>query len=213
MIQQIMKRYFLMVLLLMTALPLMAWEKKERPADSPYKHEFNVAWGMMPGNEAFGYYSYFTNYEGGLDNIYGNYMDDCITSGVISADYNIQFKRWFALGTQINGSVTSHTEMSSITGKEVAGYKSFAVSALAYARITYMNREYVKIYSAFGLGVRYSQHGDPSEIHYSFPTSGFETAYQIVPYGITIGKKIYGMLECCVGSETSGLRFGVGYRF
>ncbi len=213
MIQNIMKRHILIALLLMMVLPSFAQEKRGKRPPSPYKHEFNVTWGIVSGDLAYSYHSYFSNYEGGLDYIYGNYMKDVRTSGVISADYNIQFKRWFALGTQANASFNRHTEMSSITGKPAAEYGSFAVSVLAYARFTYLNRKYVKLYSAFGLGFRYSRMGEPAELHYSTPDTGFRTAFQFVPYGVTVGNKVYGMMECCIGSETSGMRVGIGYRF
>ncbi len=208
-----MKRFITTALLLLLVLPSFAWTKKHERLPSPYRHEVNVTWGMFPGDEIYGHDTFFSSYEGGLDNIYGNYMDKCLTSGVISVDYNIQYKRWFALGTQINGSVTRHIEMSAITGSEVTRNNSFAISALAYARFTYVNREFIKVYSAIGLGIRYSKYGKQKEIHYDYQEKGFIIARQVIPIGVTIGRKVYGIFEYNIGSDIFGGRFGIGYRF
>ncbi len=208
-----MKRLPLIALVLMLALPAAAREERGKSQPSQYKHEINVSWGMIPGNESSGYSSYVTNYEAGLDKIYNNYMGPCTTSGLISADYNIQFRRHFALGIQMNGSVRTSTEISSIKEEVAAKYSMFNISALVYARFTYINRPMFKMYTSFGLGVRYTSKGRPDEIRITNPFPGASAAYQFVPYGFMIGNRIYGLAEMGIGGEFNGVRVGIGYRF
>ncbi len=208
-----MKRHILTALLILLVLPSTAGEKKSRYMEASHKNETAVSWGFMPTVEEMGYSSYFSSSEGGLDNIYNNYMAPGITSGLISIDYNIHFRKWFTLGVQANGTVSRHKEMSSITGSIAKQYTNFSLSSLAYARFTYMRTAWVTMYGAIGLGIKYTSNGTPDEIHILHEYDGFGAAYQIAPFGITIGKRIYGMCEYGFGSEYMGLRIGIGYRF
>ncbi len=207
-----MKRYTLIALLLLAVLPSTARERDKKEFDLPYKHEISVSWGMEPTDETMNSYSYSERFHGGLHNIYNNYMGRCITSGVISADYSYNFKNWLALGAQVNGSVTRHTEMSAITGTVAHQYRNYALAGLATAKFTYVRREYFRIYTSAGLGVRYAGRGEQGDIH-NYNNKGFGIAGLIVPMGITVGKRIYGMTEMYLGTECYGARFGIGYRF
>ncbi len=208
-----MKRYITFALVMLIALPSVAMEKKSKCLDSPYKSEITVSWGMLPYNEALGYSTFFTNYQGGLDNIYNNYMTGAKTSGLISIDYNIRFTKRFALGIQANTSFFKQTEMSSISGTSVGTYFNYSLSALAYARLTYMRWKWAELYGTFGLGLNYVHTEDPQEIHILYPHSGLTVAYQCAPIGLTVGKRFYGFAEYGYGSEYMGMRFGIGYRF
>ncbi len=198
---------FLAVLLILAALPSFAEKKpKER---SPYKYEVNVSWGYMPTiGMGYGYYNYPMTES--LDKIYGNYSGKSVTTGLISADFNIQFLHWLALGTQLNAAAITTEEMSPISQQKIGSFPSVSVSALAYARFTYLNRKYVKMYASVGLGVGYSYEGAPST---SETYSEVIARGQFIPLGIMAGDKVYGLLEFGGGTEYCGFRLGVGYRF
>ncbi len=193
----------------MAVLPSFA-EKKQKE-HSPYKYEVNVSWGYMPFI-ASNYDHYRYGSANSLANIYGNYTGKSVTTGLISADFNIHFKWWFALGTQLNTAVIKNAEMSAITGEKVDSFHDYTISALVYARFTYLNRKYVKLYSSVGAGLGYTYSGAPekgsdSPMDLTFPRG------QLVPIGITAGDRVYGMAELGFGTEYTGFRVGIGYRF
>ncbi len=207
-----MRKILIICLLLMVVIPSEAKGKKEPKAACPYKYEFNIAWGYVPGYTHDETRDMVSSGNTGLDHIYGNYLARK-SSGLMSADFNIQFKRWFALGLQLNAVVMPGREYSPITENVVGKYTDFEISFLPYARFTYLNRELVKLYSSIGLGLRMDHDEAPSENVYNDPGNYWMPCLQFVPVGVTVGKKVYGLFELGMGSEYMGCRFGVGYRF
>ncbi len=206
-----MRKILLTAMLILIAFPSIAGNK-ERKSPSPYKYEVDIAWGYTPALAISSLEDYGFYVNGGLDHIYGNYISRSVTSGLMSADFNIQFKRWFALGVQFNAVVITNTENSGITDKVIGKFTDYSMSLLPYARFTYMNSEMVKLYSSVGLGIG---------IYHNVNPSGYETrsseeiwpCFQLVPFGITVGKRVYGLAEIGLGTEYMGYRFGIGYRF
>ncbi len=207
-----MRKILIAALLLMTVFPLAAEKRGEAGKACPYKYEVNLAWGYVPSYTHDETMDMVNSGNTGLDNIYSNYLSRR-SSGLMSADFNIQFKRWFALGLQFNAVVMPNTEYSSITGNVVSKFTDFELSFLPYARFTYLNRELVKLYSSIGLGLRLDHDEKPSENIYNEIYNYGMACLQFVPIGVTVGKKVYGLFELGIGSEYNGCRFGVGYRF
>ncbi len=214
-----MKKHTLIALFLLIALPSTAhvhaqnnrtWDSKEFIL--PYKHEISVSWGMDPTSVSINSYPYFSNHYGGLNNIYNSYMGKCTTAGVISVDYSYNVRKWFAAGAQINGSVTKYSEMSALEQGPSHQYRNYSLAALATAKFTFVRREYFRMYSSVGLGLRYAGAGEQKDL-YSYQEKGVNVSAFIVPMGITAGKRIYGMCEIIMGTECYGARFGIGYRF
>ncbi len=206
-----MKRYILIAMLVLIELPSAA--RKER-RHSPFKYEVNIAWGGYPSmewslSESRKTISVFDN---GVDYAYNDYLNTRKLTGLISADFNVQFKSWFALGSQINFMTLSNTLKSPQTWKTTKKYNDFSISLIPYARLTYLNRQYVKMYLSLGLGIGLN--------HDSYPSEGQIKAenlivprIQFVPIGITVGKRVYVMGELGFGTEYFGGRMGIGYRF
>ncbi len=199
-----------MAVLVLVAVSAAAGNRERKP--SPYKYEVNVAWGAMPLDisSSWGDYYYYGN--NNLDYIYGNYRGKQVTSGVISADFNIQYRKWFALGVQFNTVVISNTEMSPIEGRAVGKYSDYSLSLLPYARFTYRNREFVKVYSAIGAGLGFAHEGAPQD-RADDVENRIVGRIQFIPVGFTVGRRIYGMGEIGLGTEFMGIRLGIGYRF
>ncbi len=205
-----MKRIILTAVLSLVALTGMA---RERKGYSPaYKYEVNIGWGYYPTYAITELKSNYHYDASGLDDIYGNYPGKTATSGLMSADFNIQYRKWFALGLQLNAITIRNTEMSALTGKPVRNFTDFAISMLPYARVTYLNREYLKMYTSVGVGVSFNHNAAPiSNVvgSYNYVLARF----QFVPMGIMVGKRVYGMAEAGLGTEFMGYRVGIGYRF
>ncbi len=207
-----MRKYMIMALLVLTALPAAAGGQKKE--SSPYKHEINVSWGWNPEEAMWQTFDFCRTGNNGVDYIYSNYISSKLCTGLISVDYNIQFKRWFALGAQLNAVAFYSTEMSSITDSVVSRYTDYAMSLLPYARFTYINRKNVKLYSSLGIGLGYFHDERPVETDYSSDRPDFMgIAAQFVPVGIMVGNRVYGMAELGTGTEYRGIRFGIGFRF
>ncbi len=207
-----MRKYLIAALLIIIALPSTAQEKKKE--SSPFKHEINVSWGWGPEEIQWEFYDFCKSGNNGLDFMYGNYIGSKKATGLISVDYNIQFKRWFALGVQANAFAISNTEISSITEKAVSKYTDYFISALPYARFTYLNRKYVKLYSSIGVGLGFYHDAKPIDTDYTSERINYmRPCGQFVPIGIMVGNKVYGMAELGTGTEYNGFRIGVGFRF
>ncbi len=205
-----MKKAFLMAVLVLLALPSIAGNKEKRP--SPYRYEANIAWGYTPNFsitsfDDYAYFSYNT-----LDYMYRNYIGRKVTTGLISADFNIQYKKWFALGIQLNAVAITNTEMSAITKKASGKFTEYSLSLLPYARFTYMNREFVKLYSAVGAGLSFN-HDVLPQGYAADSRNNMSARFQLVPFGVMAGRRFYGLAELGLGTEYMGFRIGAGYRF
>ncbi len=201
-----MRRILLTAVLALVAMTAMSQERKD------YRYEVNIGWGYYPTYAITELKSSHDYIGGGLDNIYGNYSGKTVTSGLMSADFNIQYRKWFALGMQLNAITIRNTEMSAITDKPVRNFTDFAISVLPYARLTYLNRENLKIYSSVGAGISFNHDAAPLNSYigsYNYVLMRF----QFVPIGIMVGKRVYGMAEAGLGTEFMGYRAGIGYRF
>ncbi len=199
-----------MALLIFMALPSVAEKKKS----SPYRHEINVSWGYSPETSVWELYDIDLRGSDGLDYIYGSYIGRKVTTGLMSVDWNVQFRRWFALGTQFNAHAILNTEVSPLKESEVNRFTDYSLSLLPYARFTYVNREYIKLYSSVGLGLSFYHDAAPDEVGYKRETDNYMgISAQFVPFGIMVGKKVYGMFELGTGTEYQGFRAGIGFRF
>ncbi len=205
-----MRKILLTAMLILIALPSFAG-KKERKS-SPYRYEVNIAWGYTPAIAISALEDHDPYGSAGLDKVYGNYISRSVTTGLMSADFNIQFKRWFALGVQFNAVAITNTENSGITCMEIGKFTDYAISLLPYARFTYLNNEMVKLYSSVGLGIGINHDANPAS-HERRSSDEVWPRFQLIPFGITVGKRVYGLAEIGLGTEYMGYRFGIGYRF
>ena len=185
----------------------------------PYRYEVNIGWAGYPGSSALSdcfsdlFYDRYVNStspSGSMGDIYADYAGPLYSTGNIAAEFNIQFKKWFALGLQANFDGLWATAFSSETGERMGNCGGIVFSFLPYARFTYLNRPVVKLYSAVGLGVgvgyrKYDFSGFDSTIVYP--------SFQMTPIGIMVGKRLYGLFELGIGTVYFGCRAGIGYRF
>ncbi len=205
-----MRKILLTAALVLAVLPSLAQDRDYKK--SPYKYEVNIGWGYTPAYTISELEGYRSDGNGGLDHIYGNYVGRTVTTGLMSADLNIQYRKWFALGIQINAVAITNTEMSAITQTAVRKFTDYAVSVLPYARFTYINRECLKMYTSVGAGIGFNHDAD-LQSSYNGAFNYVRAGFQFVPIGIMVGKRIYGMAEAGLGTEFIGYKIGIGYRF
>ena len=203
---------------LIAAFPLFAAASSWQDGDRPYRYEVNLSWGGFPMLDALNFSGYdFLSVPDevpctprSLADIYADYTGPSYSTGVISADFNIQFKKWFALGLQANFDGIWSSLHSSDTGEKLGNCSGVAFSFLPYARFTYLNRPVVKLYSAVGLGIGAG--------YRKFDNNGWEEtlvypAFQFTPIGIMVGRRVYGLFELGAGTVYVGCRAGIGVRF
>lgn len=203
---------------LIAAFPLFAAASSWQDGDRPYRYEVNLSWGGFPMLDALNFSGYdFLSVPDevpctprSLADIYADYTGPSYSTGVISADFNIQFKKWFALGLQANFDGIWSSLHSSDTGERLGNCSGVAFSFLPYARFTYLNRPVVKLYSAVGLGIGAG--------YRKLDNNGWEEtlvypAFQVTPIGIMVGRRVYGLFELGAGTVYVGCRAGIGVRF
>lgn len=204
-----MKRVYVILLSLvcvLQAVVLGAQTKEERFVKRfPYKHEFRIGWAGYPLNDSDCYVNAESNFmSSALDRMYSPQWGAKYMTGIIYGEYSIHFKRWFTLSVMagVNG----------IWGKRYdpaydrwAGNRSGAVvTLLPMARFNWVNARTVRLYSAVGLGVSAGGFDGKFDAYPSF---------QVTPFGITIGRKVFFFGECALGTSWLGGDFGIGYRF
>ena len=128
---------------------------------------------------------------------------------------------------QVTGDLYYHYATSRYFTKEadVDPAKSIVgnrISLLPGAKFTYLNKGIFHMYSTVSLGAAMAfssttvtttneETGDKTSE--TTPDNGVKFAFQLTPLGFAFGNDFYGFLDMGLGSEYSGLRAGIGYRF
>lgn len=130
--------------------------------------------------------------------------------GVYGAHYYYRLKPWCQLGAKVvyEGVQTKVYADSSKTAVDYRYYTS-SLSFMPSVRFIYVNRSIVKLYSGVDVGICYMWDSDISAEN-RFRQVFF--AFDIIPIGLIVGKKWYGMVETNFGADAY-LKIGVGYRF
>ncbi len=148
-----------------------------------------------------------------LSDIYADYNGLTRSSGafVLGADY--MFARWFSISADLSASFVWHDAYDGVS-REWKGTKTGAVLCfIPQARLIFLNRPSVRLYGKFGLGVAAYLGFDCWVGDWNDDGSTVAPAFQYVPFGIEVGKKIFGFAEFGVGTTYSGIFAGVGYKF
>lgn len=114
--------------------------------------------------------------------------------------YNHFYNKWFSVN--IRGSVSGfYYYVYPETGRGSSQLDlNPSISVIGMAQFTFLNRDAVRLYSSAGLGVN---------------TAGgilLPTA-QMTYFGVSFGKRLFGLLEIGSGFDYLGLYGGIGYRF
>lgn len=180
---------------------------KEDQATIPFRYEVRAGWGGFPLWDAFVFndasdpaFSSLTT----LSSLYADYNGDVYMTGTISTEFVFHFKKWFslALGMGYNGIFS--TTYSSDTGARTGMDCGAVVSFLPQVRFSYLNRDYVRLYSSIGAGMSLGAFAGSAACMLSF---------QMVPIGVTVGKKVFGFFETGIGTQYVGCMAGIGFRF
>ena len=204
----IMKRFILIVSVMLACPVLMtAGDRKDRKPDFPFKYEFRLGWCGFPALDDLnfsGYNDYVVSYYTPISDVFSDYDGPVYMTGNIMAEMNFHIERWFTLsvGLAADGMWKSFYDVH--TEEKTGTSRGASVTILPQARFNWLNRDVVRMYSSVGLGVTAGRFDD---------SSGVFRATQLVPVGITVGRRLFGFAEIGYGTLFIGGMFGVGYRF
>lgn len=134
---------------------------------------------------------------------YGNY----------GIQYHRNFKWWLQYGVKSTVEIGQFYRYND-NGLSIAGYRNNLIWTLMPSiRFTYINRDWVRLYSGMDVGVAIAySHDNLYAPGHKGSTIHDEFAINFTPIGVNVGRKLYGMFEFNLGA-TSFVRFGLGYRF
>lgn len=189
------------------------------------RHEIRVGTGFLPTDTdnvcdmTGSYYSdYYYQIFGG-DYVPGSdpsqiieqsryYYGGLRSTWAFSAGYSYSVYKWLHVGATVSYHNVSREKFETLTRSSVSKMHRNYVSIIPTVRFSYLNRRYVRLYSAIGVGycaaiVRDFDHRTRLE---NF------AAYDITFFGISAGGRLFGSAEA--GLYTAGFfKFSIGYRF
>ncbi|MBP3482734.1 MAG: hypothetical protein J6K28_05000 [Alistipes sp.] len=131
------------------------------------------------------------------------------TCGAWSLSYDYRFKKWFDLGLVFSYYGIYSKSYDADNGAFVARNRAHYLTVMPMVRFTWLNREWVRMYSSVGLGATFG-FGRRDYDNGPFDDSIF--AFQLTPIGIAVGRSFFGFAEVGVGAQ-GALMIGVGYKF
>lgn len=133
---------------------------------------------------------------------YRYYWEDIQYTSFYALEYSYDAAEWVSVGVKLSALSLYRHRLHHQTLEKIESRHNTTLSAVLCARFTYLNRQYVQLYSGLGLGVR-------TNFGVSHETS---VAYDVTWFGLSVGARVYGLFE--LGSGYSGtLRAGIGFRF
>ena len=225
------KLYALLFLLVSATFPLFSQSESDHHpkwVDYTGTHEVDVSVGfptariMVSIMEMGRGFMWLNNLAGDiLDDIEGNPPANRVnaaSSGDICAvpnlraEYGYNILSWLNLGLAVNYSSCSNPMQDMDTGMYLWTENSHMTSVTVKVRFYWLNRKWVRMYSAVGAGVGIVHTNAFSEY---VESPAYITKAVFAPdlclIGLTVGRKLYGRIE--YGSLYGGLTAGIGYRF
>lgn len=173
----------------------------------PYRYEIRIGWGAPSDTPGLVYRSGMNSSTGGvLSQIYSPKRGGLYSTGGISAELGLNFRKWFTLAFQTSFTGT-WSDVLSYDGRDVLNRERGVVFNLApQLRFNWVSRPTCRFYSSLGAGVTVASHGGKTEVLSSF---------QYVPLGMALGKDVFFFAELGGGVDINfvGCNLGFGYRF
>lgn len=174
-----------------------------------HKYELRFSWNGFPVIDNFlSDPSFETNVGSdpnvGLDRMYRSRFLGKYTTAIISSELLINFNKKFSLGVSLGCNSFWDVYYDPIYN---SSYKKtsliFNIMAIAYGN--WYQNEIFRVYSGAGLGFHLGFNLYSNIVF--FPT------LELIPVGLTVGKRLYGLIELSSGISWAGGRIGIGYKF
>ena len=210
---------FALALMLIGAYSANAQTKKETRNERfkenfPYRYEISLGWGGYPilddsmwgsgwgcqacKEMAILHQSY------SLTHLYRTVNGGEYMTGLISAEFNIHYRRWFTLSLEAGVNGIWGKRYNKLDGNVAEKMHGAVFTCIPHAQFNWLNRKNIRLYSSVGLGISAGAYDNEAQ---AYP------AAQLTPIGITAGRKVFFFAEQSIGTAYFGGKFGVGYRF
>ncbi len=193
-------------------------------------HEVNIGLGFAPlvpsyqdlpynaychSSNGDGYYLYdnYNNYYS-YEAYYMNMYDKCYFNGApaVNISYLYNMKKWLALGATFSFHLASQDIYNKLTDEWEESNIYGSYSLIFKAKFIYLNREWVRLYGEAGIGVGMS---NTHSIGYGYGDNSMRIHFagNLSPFGVEVGKKLYGYVMPTNISSNGVFIFGLGYKF
>lgn len=147
-----------------------------------------------------GYYKYIYSEAPSIDELYQDRDGAHYTAGNIGAEFAWNAKRWLAVCASAYVTPFWADMYDGQTHARKGRKAGASFSGLVSVRFNYFNRPNVRLYSAVGTGF----YLDKEATNFQF---------QVVPFGVSFGGRVFGFAELGIGSLFLGGNIGIGYKF
>lgn len=202
-------RRFILIIGLLAGLSITgeasAAQRKEKTG-KPSRFEMTIGWCGYPVMDEVTFVSRSSMSYGKnpMDYMFSSYDGGTYMTGNIVAEMNLHLTRLITLSFEVAADGIWKDTFDTGTSARIRRTSGCSVTILPQARIHWFNREWCRMYSSAGFGLTAGGFDGRSET---------SAAGQIVPFGITFGKRFFGFAEVGAGTLYLGGKFGVGYRF
>ena len=185
--------------------------------DSGHRFEINGGYSLAPLVQADRFNTGWIN-TGTLTSIFRPYTTEVKMTGAFSAEFGYRTgKRWTI---SVMASYNHVFGANSIQAYRTDGSYSVSMSSsnvngncIAFIprwRFDYIIKPGFRMYSSVGIGYGlYFNYSTDDEYYYE----PIQPEAQLVPLGISFGRKWFGLVETGIGTQYMGGRIGFGYRF
>ena len=181
------------------------------------RFEINGGYSLAPFAQAERFNTGWIN-SGTLGSIFRPYNSEIKMTGAFCVEFGIRTsRRWtISLMTSYNHVFSSKsvqaykTEDGAYVSMRSSNVNGNNIAFIPRWRFDYIIKPGFRMYSSFGFGYGfYFNYSTDEEFYYE----QMQAEAQLVPLGISFGKKWFGLVETGIGTQYMGGRIGFGYRF
>lgn len=134
------------------------------------------------------------------------------TTGALTVAYGYRFRRWLEAGATLSYARFWRDTYVRLTGASAGKLRDNYLAVTPYARFTWLDRRWVKLYSQTGIGIGAGFGHDDSFGRERTKLRDWYPTLQLTPIGVAVGRKVYGYADMSI-SNIGWFHLGIGYRF
>ncbi len=202
-----MKKLVLFLLMIIIGIHSTEGREKQTWDSQKYKYEVRIGWGMPSEAPVPAYKANPAFSNGGtLSSIYSPVVDGLYSTGAFSAEFGLNFRKWFTLAVQTSFAGVWNDVYDHNQADVLYRDRGVVFNLAPQARFNWVKRPAFRMYSSVGVGLTVVSYGHRNSI---------EPSFQFVPLGMAAGKDVFFFAELGGGTGCNflGYHLGLGYRF
>ncbi len=174
--------------------------------DSPWEIGLDVGtipFSFIREDEIFYYYSGSNT----LVNQYSPRLEDSVITPWLGLKASRHLKGAFSVGAILGFASITNYYIDPMAEDDQFSVRNLEFAVLPYCRMIYQKGKKGNLYGSAGVGVKavFQQDGNTA--------MKLSPAYELVPFGLSFGKRIAFNVEMVLGSTVMGFRTGLSYKF